>query len=280
MMATPVPAQPPQPSVPSGMSVQCQSGVSFDNGVEVTVIQMRSGYTYTATAIGLNGFDPVLAVLNDSGEGLCTDDDQTAAAYSASLPTTGYIAPQSTNAQIHFANNSGNPFEDVSLIVGGFGNQSGEFLLILEGMAVTEGDSAGDPFSIQITPGMVASGVPLTTYMISVTDQMDPLMAAVDSNYDFLTDSNGQYIACDDAGDSSLCWGQSASLAGSYVSRTQGRQLGGYGLDGMLMFDLDSSMTESYFNLLMRSSGQETVGDYLIAFHVGIGEVLLPGESA
>ena len=255
----------------TGMTVECDNGGSFNNGVPVTVVQMRSGFNYTATAIGLNGFDPVLAVLDTSGSGLCTDDDATGAGYSASLPTTGQIAPSNTSSQIHFANNSGNAFEDVTLVVGGFDNQPGEFLLILEGMAVTSGDGAGDAFSIQLTPGMVASGVPLTVYMISVTDALDPLMATVDADYNFLTNDAGNFLACDDAGDVNNCWGNSASLRGSYVSRSRGRELGGFGFDSMLSFDLDQSMTDSYINILMRSSSQATFGDYLVAIHAGIG---------
>ena len=67
-----------QAQLPNGVSVTCDDGTSFDNGVEIIVNQMRSGFTYTATAVGLNGFDPVLAVLDSSGGGLCSDDNASA----------------------------------------------------------------------------------------------------------------------------------------------------------------------------------------------------------
>src|SRR5262245_5280181 len=71
-----------------GFSVNCDNGTSFSNGVEFRIHQMRTGFNYTATAIGLNGFDPVLAVLNtNSNNGLCNDDDATATQYTANLPT-------------------------------------------------------------------------------------------------------------------------------------------------------------------------------------------------
>jgi hypothetical protein len=107
-------------------------------------------------------------------------------------------------------------------VVGGLNNQTGEFLLILEGMAVTSADGAGDAFAVQITPGMVASGVTPTVYMISVTDGLDSLIAQIDQDYNFMTDDNGDFIACDDSG-SDTCWGSSADLTGYYVSRTQNR---------------------------------------------------------
>src|SRR5215212_967340 len=103
-------------------SVTCNNGGSFDNGVEVQVVQMRTGFDYRATAIGLNGFDPVLAVLDASGEGLCDDDNPDASGYSANLPSTGAVPASNLSSQVTFSNNSGNAFEDISLVVGGYGN--------------------------------------------------------------------------------------------------------------------------------------------------------------
>jgi hypothetical protein len=239
--------------------------------VEVIVNQMRAGFTYTATAIGLNGFDPVLAVLDAQGRGLCNDDDSRAAAYSANLPSTGVVSPSQLASQINFSQTSGQNMADVSLVVGGLGNTSGEFLLILEGMAVTNADGAGDPFSIRLTPGLIASGVPVTAYMISVTNQLDPLMFLADENLNVLADDDGNDIYCDDGGSSSLCWGESADLTGTYVSRTSGRNLGGFGLDAMLTLPSDNATPNLFYNLVMTSYNQESFGDYLIAFHVGIG---------
>ncbi|MBL8119903.1 MAG: hypothetical protein JNJ78_20395, partial [Anaerolineae bacterium] len=42
----------------SGIEVTCPDGTQIFNGVEV-IINMRAGFTYTATAIGVNGYDPV-----------------------------------------------------------------------------------------------------------------------------------------------------------------------------------------------------------------------------
>lgn len=257
---------------PMGMSVTCDDGTSFSNGVEIVVVNMRTGFNYTATAIGLNGFDPILAVLGESGRGLCTDDDSNAAAYSANLPTTGQVNPSNTNSQVVFSNNGGSAFADISLVVGGFNDQPGEFLLVLEGMALTTADNAGDPFSIQITPGMIASGVDPTVYMISVTDRFDPLIALIDGDYNFIEDDDKNAIACDDAGNSSLCWGTSYSLNGSYVSRSLNRQVGGFQFDAMLTFPLQPGFENLYLNYLMRSAGMDTYGDYVVVFHVGIGE--------
>jgi hypothetical protein len=257
---------------PMGMSVTCENGAAFDNGIEVRVIQMRAGFTYTATAIGINGFDPVLAVLGSNGRGLCTDDDGYAAAYSVDLPTTGFVPESGTSSQVFFANNSNRAFEDISLVVGGFGNSTGEFVLLLEGMAMTDADGAGDPFSMQITPGMMASDVVPTVYMIANTSAMDPLIALIDNNYDFVQiESTGEYVACDNAGYND-CWGDSFDLSNSYVSRSGGGALSGGSYDAMLRMPLTNVQEPwGFFTFLMRTSGMQTYGDYVLAFHMGIG---------
>ncbi|RMG76524.1 MAG: hypothetical protein D6711_03725 [Chloroflexi bacterium] len=254
-----------------GISVTCNNGVRFDNGVAVTVVQMRSGFSYTATAIGLNDFDPILAVVDENGQGLCSDDTTEAARFSVNLPTTGRVTPSLRTAQIEFSNNSGMDFADITLVVGSVGNQPGEFVLVLDGMALTVDDNAGDPFTVQITPDMIASGIPVTTYMISVVQGFDPLIALIDQDYNLLVDNDGNPITCDDAGNVSNCWGDSASLANSSVSRPDGRTLAGGQYDAMLSIPLQTDMEGSYLNFLMRSYEMSSLGNYVIAFHIGTG---------
>jgi len=256
---------------PSGMSVTCDNGAAFDNGVEVRVTQMRAGYTYTATAIGLNGFDPVLAVLNSAGRGLCSDDDAAASAYYAFLPTSSDVPASGSSAQVFFANNSNNTFENVSLVVGGLDNTTGEFVLILEGMVLTTADGGGDAISLQITPGMIASGIAPSVYMISTTYGLDPYIAMIDEDYNFLKEegSKGNYFACDNAGYS--CWGESYDLSNYYVSRSGGRSVPGGSYDAMLRTPVEVGNEWSFYNFLMRSAGMNSFGDYTVAFHVGIG---------
>jgi len=265
-----------QAQLPSGMSVTCDDGTSFNNGVEVIVTQMRSGFTYTATAVGLNGFDPVLAVLDSSGNGLCSDDNASAARYAANLPTTGIVPASNLSSQVTFDQNSSSTFADVSLVVGGFGNQSGEFLLILEGMASTAADGAGDAFSVNLTPGMIASGVPLTVYMITRgQSSVDPFIFQSDSNLNPLKDSKGNYTsACDDAGNSNLCIGDSVDLSNSSVTIASGT-LPGWQYDAMLSVPLSSVRLNNdpslnYYTFVMTSSPQQpSEGQYLLVFHIG-----------
>ena len=261
---------------PSGMSVTCTDGSSFDNGVEVIISQMRSGYNYTATAVGLNGFDPVLAVLDtNTHRGLCNDDEPAAAFYTANLPTTGSVPASKVSAQVTFSQGSGNTFADISLVVGGYNNQSGEFLLILEGMASTPADGAGDAFSVNLTPGMVASGVPLTVYMITRgQSNLDPYIFQANSSLTPLADSQGNRIDCDDAGTRGLCQPGSVDLSSSSVTIGAGK-LTGWSYDAMLSLPLtgvhlNSDSSQNYYTFVMTTSPQEaTQGQYLLVFHIG-----------
>ncbi len=266
-----------QAQAPSGKSVTCEDGTSFDNGVEIVVSQMRSGFDYTATAIGIDGFDPVLAVLNTStGTGLCSDDDTSARRYDANLPTTGDVPASNLSAQITFSQNISGTFADVSLVVGGYGNQSGEFVLILEGMAVTPGDGDGDMFKVNVTPGMVASGVPLSVYMITRGQStVDPLLYVADDSFNPLADSNGDYFYCDDAGSADYCY-TPVDISNSTITIGSGT-LWTWDKDAALILDisnfpLDSNPVNNYLDYVMTSYNQETEGQYLLAFHVGMTE--------
>lgn len=246
----------------------CAAETDFTRAVEVRVIQMRSGFTYTATVLGLNGFDPSLAVMDQYGNGLCVDDDPNAASYSVSLPTSGEVMPSDRNAQLTFTYNGAETFADISLWVASTDNQPGEFVLLLEGMVVTDADGAGDPLSLLITPGMIQSGVTPTAYMFSMNGEMDSYIGLIDQNYNWLLDAENRYIACDDAGAS--CWGQSAALNESYVAWTNESWIAGGQFDSMLSLPVEPGFEGGFYNFVMRSSNMATFGDYVAAFHIGM----------
>lgn len=250
-----------------GRAYNCDTGWSFDNGIELTVIQQRGGSQYRVTAVGMNGFDPALVVEDDRGSALCNDDDRTAAAYSANLPT-GQAGGSSTSSQIVF-NNLAQPFADISIITGGYNGQGGEFFLIIEGMTSSSADGAGDPFSLYVSPALLESGITPTAYMISVTARFDPLLYLIDSDYNPVHDTNNVAIRCDDAGNGSLCWGESFNLSRSYVSRSQNRQLPGGPLDAMLRIPLVGEWGY-YLNYTM--TGYNSWGDYVAVFHLGTAQ--------
>lgn len=270
VLAAPVSAQ-------DSITIVCPDGQTIENGVEI-VINMRPNFTYTATAVGIDGFDPVLAVSDQTGTSLCADDETAAASYSANLPTTGLVPESALSSQMPFFHDF-DDFADISLTVGGFGNTSGEFIVIIEGLAFTAADGSGpdsgDPFSVHVTPNVTASGVPISAYMISVTSNFDPLMKIMGADGQPLQLDDGSYYACDDAGNLEACWGESQSLVGSHISRTGNQQLPGGGLDAMMIVPHEElglgPDEEGWLTWNMASSGNETTGDYVVVFHMGTG---------
>ncbi len=257
------------------ITVNCDNGVSFTNGIQFQVVQMRAGFTYTATAIGINGFDPVLAVLGENMSGVCVDDAPQAASYGAYLPSSGEVDSSNTSSQITFHHNDPTGFQTISLVVGGYNNARGEFVLILEGMAVTPADNVGDPYAVRVTPAMVEANIPIVVYSLaSLESSVDPLLGRVDADYNVIMDADNLPFVCDDAGTES-CYTQGPSLDEYGVSIVNGVLPGGP-LDSYLMVDtglleLHDDPNLNFINFLV-SSYEGATGDYVMAFHVGTAE--------
>lgn len=260
------------------LTVTCDDGGTFDNGVEITVVQMRPGFSYTATVLGVGDFDPILAVLNNDDSGVCTDDTPDIRDFSADLPTSGEVDGQRTNVQIAFNNGNSRDFNNVRLVVGGEDNMSGEFILILQGMAVTPQDGLGDIFSVRLSEPMINSGVNVSAYAISITNALDPLLFLVTGEGERITDGDDDEVACDDAGSDGLCWGDSVSLEDANVPLSDGTPLPGYQFDSMLTLPLEDIDPNLFFNFVVSSYQNSTQGDYVMVFHIGIGD--LEGTTA
>lgn len=253
-----------------GVSVVCPGGGGFDNGVEV-IVNMRPGFSYTATVIGVGSFDPVIAV-TDGDDTLCNDDNADVSDFQIDLPTSGEIGPSSLSAQMPFTY-SGSDLGDISFIVGSPDSGSGEFVLLIEGLAVTaadgSGDGAGDPFYLTLSENIINSGVDITAYMISVTNDLDSLLYIVNSEDRMFVFDDGTAAACDDAGTSSCYGGPDTTLSGFYVTRINGNKLGGGDFDSAMSLPSDVFTAGNFLEYRFSSSGQRTRGDYVAAFHLG-----------
>lgn len=259
------------PDGPLGEQMFCNGNLVSENGVVFTVVQMRPNSNYIATVIGIDGFDPVLVVRDaQSGDGICNDDNPDAAYYEANLPTAQASASRRTASQ-PFNTGGYSAMANIELVVGGLNSQAGEFILILEQMILTEVDGAGDPLAINITPGMVLSGVSPSVYMFSVTNRLDPYIGMINSDYQFLVDGNGNAIVCDDAGNAA-CWGESSNLRNAWASRSQGRFVSGTNTSAMLTMPINADSIGGTYIPIMRSYEMRSYGDYVAVFHVGIGE--------
>jgi len=249
------------------INVNCLNGISIINGVEV-VVNLRPSFVYTATALGIDGFDPVMAILEDGVVQQCADDSSSAVNFSADLPTTGAIRTSNFNPQIQFTH-EGDEFENISIVVGGLDGAEGEFLLVFEGLVVTEADGEGDPVQVRITPNMVNAGVPLAIYMLAQDDDLDPLMRWVGED--------GVLIArCDDGGSEQFCQEGTSPLDDAVISPGSRRETVQSKTNAMLLIPLESYYdmvyeTSVYLRFLM-ASFSDSEGDYVVGIHAGTGD--------
>ena len=253
-----------------GVTATC-GNITITNGVEIIVRQMRPGFNYTATAVGIGGFDPVLIVRDttNTSDGLCNDDETNAAKFQMNLPSTGNVGASNTSAQLVFNHSNAN-MTDISLIVGSFDGSPGEFVLVLEGMAVTAQDGAGDPFTLNVTSSMANSSTPLGVYMIGTERQLDPYVTVVDyPDLTIWTDKDDLQIYCDDAGDADICWDTTGSLNGFQVGRGNQGIATADAQDSMLTLPVQQ-LDPQPMTFLMSSYNRETTGLYMLAFHIGL----------
>lgn len=274
---TPVPDTDDRQVVDSdgGVNVTCPDGTQIIGGVEF-VINVRPGFSYTATALGVDGFDPVMAVLVEGNIQDCNDDSADAGEYFAVLPTTGDVASSRLNSQLPYSNPLSD-FANVSIVVGGFAGQAGEFILVLEGMAVTAQDGQGDPFIVSINSNMVNSGVDLAAYMIGVGNSLDPYMSVVSA------DGTEELFVCDDGGSFNCDNGVSVEDFGVARSENQASVVGDT-FDAMILLstsNLSDVVPGETLSLpfLMSSYQQTSTGDYLVIFHAGVGSATGTGGN-
>lgn len=263
-----------------GIDITCPSGQVINDGVEIEVFLMRPGFNYTATVIGLDGFDPVLAVvptdLVSAGEAtLCNDDASSASGYRLDLPTTGNVVASNRSAQQVF-NHSSNDLMSISLVIGEFNRNAGEFVVVLEGMAATQADGAGDPFIVRLTPNVNASERGIAAYMIGAESQVDPLFyVGTSSDYSVPLELEGSQLLCDDGGVTELCYGVSTSLEDSSVMVAGNRVINADSTDPMISLSFNFSDINTLDDTLllpyiMTTYQRSSTGRYIAAFHIGV----------
>lgn len=248
----------------------CESGTTFENAIEFS-IDLRPA-AYTVTVLGIDGFNPQVAVVTENGDELaCEDDSPAAAAYSLNLPTTGEVAASASNAQATI-NVNGQGFTEVSIIVGSVDGEGGSFVVLFDTLRATSDDFQGDPFIFPVTDVLTSADTPLTIYMIALSESLDPLIQVATGSYKPIL-FEGQPLACDDAG-TLACYDKGASFAEETTINTKTTIAPNY-LDAALTLSADiiEQVQTARGNLvvLMSSFNQQTQGEYMVVLHVTIG---------
>jgi|GEM_PF-2491413 len=168
---------------PGGLTFEC-NGQTVNGATLITFRDVRPGFNYQVTVIGLDNFDPVIALQAEDGSTLCNDDEPRAAGSQISLPDIGYVEASSLTSQLSF--NTSVATGDLVMAIGGFGSTGGHFVAIFEGLAISP---ATEQDAVTFNVSGAIQNEPILVYMIAETTSLDSYMFV-----------DGTDIVCDDAG--------------------------------------------------------------------------------
>ncbi len=171
---------------PSGgqeLAFSCD-GVPVPAATLVTFEDVRPGFTYRVTVLGLDGFDPVIALEAEDGSGICNDDEPRAAGSQVGVPGVGLVRADSLTAQIQFT--TGGAIGDIFMRIGGFGGRGGRYVAVFEGLAIAP-STEQDAVTLNVSEAVMNESI--FVYMVSELASLDPFMRLAGTN-----------IICDDAG--------------------------------------------------------------------------------
>lgn len=251
-----------------GVEIECDEDVIIRDGIDIQFPTISADSEHIVTVLGIGDYDPVVAVFNQQQSGACNDDSFEASGYSLDFPTTAFVIPSVFNAQMTYNNNT-----FMRVVVGELDNIDGEAVVMVEGLSF---DGQADTIDVIVTERMVESQIPLTAYVVEVTEDLDLSIALVDDNGVPLFDEVGNTVECDDAGDETLCWGVHVPLIESYTNVSNTRVTSATAISPMLSVPLtpDDAGTIVPFQIKQSALAEEVItGDYIFVLHYGVGDV-------
>lgn len=250
-------AAPPQQSnlEEDVFTITCDTGEEIIGGVIFTFLNVNPGFTYRVTAIGIDGFDPVLAVVTEPGVGACNDDEPRAIGSQVAVPGVGLVEATNLTAQVQVNTARGG---NIDVVVGGFQGVTGKFAMVIEGLAIEPADEL-DGFLISVPE--VIQDEPIGVYMISRFAQLDAYMELYGGpglQTPVLDFNQVEFIAsCDDVGVGDCT--NTPQFPGGGTDIANGYRYEAAALDAGLNYSLGST---DKFLYVFGSSSSRSRGDY------------------
>lgn len=237
--------------------ITCDTGEEIIGGVKFTFININPGTNYRVTAIGIGEFDPIIAVATGPGEGNCNDDESRAANSEVAVPGFGLLTGNNRTAQVQVTAPRGG---NVDVLVGGFEGATGQFAMVVEGLAINPRDEL-DGFLLSVPS--VVQNEEIGVYMVSRTTSLNSYMmlgggpGIQQAELDF---NNATTLAeCDDVA-VGVC-SSVPDFPGGGVSITNGGRYVAGQTDAGIVFTPEST---DKFIYLFGSSNNQSSGDYAI----------------
>lgn len=247
------------PTSESEFLLTCQDGLEIVVSSRIVLRQVSPEFSYRFTAVGIDDYDPVLAVITGPGSGNCNDNVDGLGGSQIAVPGIGFVEANDLSAQVT-ARTALNQFGDVEVAVGGIAGSTGQFAVVVEGFRISPSTEL-DQVLISV-PGAAANET-LGVFMIGRTDSLDPTMRL----YDGSAAENGAIdlstlsplAICDDGGTDSCV--MTPTLNGGGAALETGTVYIADGVDAGIIY---TPRTTSPLLYTFGSSDGASSGDYVV----------------
>lgn len=239
--------------------ITCQDSMQIVVSSRIVLRQVSPEFSYRVTAIGIDEFDPVVAVISEPGVGECNDNVGGLGGSQVAVPGVGFVEANDLSAQMT-ARTSLNQFGDIEIVVGGIVGSTGQFAAVIEGFRVNP-STEFDQLLVSV-PGAAVNET-LGVFMIGRTDALNPFVRLYDSSIvgsgtiDF--SSASPLATCDDGGTETCP--TTPTLNGGGAALETGTVYIADGLDAGIIY---TPRTTSPLLYTLGSSEGASSGDYIV----------------
>lgn len=248
---------------PSAQFAGCDFEDKLDSGAFFYARQLN-GVDLNVTVLGVDGFDPAVALRNaETGEILvCNDDGRDIESVAVNLPSVT-TEPSEKNAQASVRVPSDERW-DVEIIVTSADDVLGEFVVLISGPSVFPAADQ-DLYGMATSQSMVDAEVPIGIYVANLGLPQNPLNPEV--TFKFGEDFSE---TCKASSSSRLCGSNSEDLTGFTVTLEADTPIELTGNDVMLFYQAGGEPSE--FDIEVNSADFSSTGPYYLMIHSGLGE--------
>jgi hypothetical protein len=244
----------------------------YTNTVEVYFGNLAPNRQYEVMVFGVGSFTPVLAIEDaTTGQVYCVEEHDPLGRVTLTLPSSGVVKPDPTRSTMNISVTPEDEANGFSVYVASPAGETGEFVVMIDGLALDSNRNPIDFYSVSLTPSLINSGVPITVYMMGVATQTDPILYLADpTTYDVLVLNGDIPVSCDDAGSDNCFGGNTDLFAGGLM--IDGVNIPFRFTDAMLTLPLDdlnpNPVELLYFNIAATSYLDSSNSEYRIFFHL------------
>lgn len=246
---------------PLGTTLNCDDELALSDPIDIKFPRIDAQYTISLLAKDLA--NPMMAAIDNLNGGTCHFSSPNGDQLFAELPIIETFNRSANNVQMTLATNQ------TRILTGLVDDSLGSYLLAISGLNIPP-DGTSDIVSMTVTESMVASGQPVSAYVIAEALDLNPQLALVSADQQILTSLDGLPIVCTQTVEVDSCWGDYADMNTAQISLGDDNLTLGVSNDVMLQIPLTEELIGTTLNF-MASGVDNTFGDYILILHLPMG---------